>query len=204
MSLPTNKITLAPLGADPLNFACPQCGTIRLSVDQSGSSVPGGGYCFTDGDSNGLLYNKLLAAGKEQPVSAELPARYQDRVLVGDCPHCHAEYFGIETSMIAPGVAVDTAWREQYLHGGAGKLVATLRASAPGEADWLVERFETPLGILESQFFGLFVRAGQTLRGPFGVASCGTGSRATWQFAANYLLERWDAITATATAANRV
>lgn len=141
------------------SLTCP-CGQVRLVVESASVAVPGGGHWLTNGDTIFGLYQALVDAGLEKPisVSAENPVNYDYEWLVGTCPGCKEDYLVLQVSMIDEAVTLDEDFVQRY-------FLRNIEVSPPTNfiaklpalnLEWLTRQYTTPKGISLTHLFGPF------------------------------------------------
>lgn len=188
---------------------CPECGQPRLLVTKNAVKVPRGRTWLSDGDTIFGLYNDLVAADLEQPVASDDPnawdkENYDYKLMVGECPKCHEEYFVLIVNMIDPAVEVDTRFVESYFRRNCPIPEPTNLIGQMPELnlEWLVSRHDTDRGVALEHIFGPFSLDGKTMKGPYGVAACSSGDMDSWVFGRKFLFELWPQLKALAVEIN--
>ena len=191
----THKIDLIDI-EDTHALTCPSCGKPVLLVHPNHSEVPGRRYWLTDGDTIPGLLGRL---SKEQLS----PDGVDCQLIVGACPDCDAKYYVVQAGFMA----ADSDDACEYLHfnadlGAEHNCLCHSSGSAVGlPAQWLLQEYSTPLGLMQSHIFGPYL-----LRDPGKVSGvCGVLARSAdaedqkdspWTDARNRLLSLWDALRA--------
>ncbi len=191
------------------HLTCPECQATCLQVTTSTCTVPVGKYWLTDGDTIPDLEMALIRSHREEPFTEEQRAagrcrNYDYELLVGNCHACQAEYFVLSAKMIDWSVSVDEDFVQAYFY-------ENLEVSPPTfwcgrqegeEQPWLITRHETPKGVVLCHTFGPFSLNGSSLKGKYGVSSCG-GDTEHWDFACSFMLAKWSFLKELAAVVNR-
>jgi hypothetical protein len=170
-------ITLAPFSEEGFPVIAPCCGRrLFTMLDKEDHTTD---FSYFDGDIV-PVFHKLRDDQREG-------FGWSTRLDVGTCPLCEASIIGIETSMVA--AEPDMAFEDRYFFRNEKRGLPTNFIASRGVEKWIVSRFDTPLGPMFEHIFGPMVDVTGDWVGPHGVAIChGEG----WDFACNFLLERWD------------
>lgn len=162
-----NRVKLTP-GVEPLYAAgCPACGAPAESI----------GYGL-DGDTIDI---SATIEAKGQGLFWAVPGHAVHTMLELDqCTACRQEFYRVFFDIIANAqVSQDWAdayfWRNQTIEETPTLYTVTPCMDGTGLPErWIVERIETPSGILDQHMFGPF-QAEHSLGGPNGVSRCTGG-----------------------------
>jgi len=207
-NIPAMPIRMEPIDGE-MHLKCPECQATRLQVTSNTCTVTVGKYWLTDGDTIPGLETALIRSHREKPITEEQQAagrrsNYDYELLVGNCHACQAEYFVLSAKMIDWSVTVDEDFVQAYFY-------ENLEVSPPtywcgrqegGERPWLIARHDTPKGVVLCHTFGPFSLNGSTMKGKYGVSSCG-GDKDSWGFAWRFMLAKWSCLKELAAVANR-
>ncbi|MEA8592092.1 hypothetical protein PZT57_25960 [Pseudomonas aeruginosa] len=206
--IPSPPIRMEPINGE-MHLKCPECQATRLQATTSTCTVPVGRYWLTDGDTIPGLQEALFRSHREKPITAEQKAagrcsNYDYELLVGNCHACLAEYFVLSAKMIDSAVSVDEDFVEAYFYENCEVDPPTYWCGRQEgeEQPWLIDRHETPKGIVLCHTFGPFSLNGSTMKGEYGVSSC-SGDSNSWGFAWRFMLAKWSRLKELAAEVNR-
>ena len=180
--------------SEPRILACPSCSAPLVAVHGERFEVLGGRKNWIrDGDTIQGVY-KLLSSSQRDPSGLDCA------LYVGDCPRCGRDYYIVEAQIM--GVTWDDAMpyfaNKSMLRIERNSLCALAEHIEGVPRSWVMQEFETPLGVMQSHIFGPWsLDDPGSVIGPHGVASCGSGGAGDpWEHGAALLSKVWDALRA--------
>jgi uncharacterized protein YbaR (Trm112 family) len=189
----TGSLIWALVLSDPHILTCPSCSTPLAAVRRERFEVIGRKHWLRDGDTIPGIYESLGSCQAD-------PSGFICSLNVGDCPHCRLDYYVVEAQMM------NAPWddAEPYLcfnvplGAGRNSLCTMIEPIAAVPASWVMQEFDTPLGLMQSHIFGPWrLDDPAIVSGPWGVMSCcSEGTDDPWGHGASLLLKVWDALRA--------
>ena len=173
---------------------CPSCGKTVLLVHPDRTEVPAGKYWLDDGDRIPGIWAQLTDLQRT-------PDGSDCALMIGHCAQCGEGYYVILASfMNATEADVGEYLRFNMPFDAERNVLCKLGNPIEGvPAHWIMQEYETPLGLMQTHIFGTWRLDDLGLvSGPWGVSSCrDSGVKSSpWDHGRALLLTIWDPLRA--------
>jgi len=175
---------------DPVAVRCPYCAAPILTFGEHEGQLAGNGDWLDGGDSIPRFRESLTPAQRA-------PNGFHAILEVGHAACCTRDYFVAEAIMVNrdldPNADTDFVGAYFFFNGDRGRPTNFL--ASRGKREWIMQRFDSPLGPVLHHYFGPFQMLDEPPLSPDGMVSTDHGRR-NWDYARGILLALWDDLQA--------